>query len=274
VFRNFVVRGSPAEGLFLGASDDVVIANVRVHESAASGILSLGGDRNLFSQVIVHDNVDRPDGGDADGISISSGNGNRIERCIAYRNSDDGVDTWLSTNTLVERCLAFANGRLDGDGNGIKAGGGGARVGTVVRWSVAFGNRANGFDANSGRGVRFEQNTAFGNGGYGYELDDAIARNNLAVDNAAGARSQASTTRLEAGNSWSLGRPVDASVFVSIDPTDSDFLALRRDGLAASAGVPLDDSSLPSDLGAMPVGRDLDDLIGTSVAPFSGAAAP
>lgn len=274
VFRNFVVRSSPSEGLFLGSSHDVVIANVRVHDAAASGILSLGGDRNLFSHVIVHDNVDPPGGGDADGISISSGDGNRIERCVAYRNSDDGVDTWLSTNTIVEHCVAFENGRLDGDGNGFKAGGRGAHVGTVVRRNVAFANRADGFDANSGRGVRFDHNTAFGNGRYGFVLADAIARNNLAVGNESGARPQGSAPREESGNSWNLGRPVDASVFASVDPAAADFLALRRDARVASAGVPLAAAALSPDLGAIPVGRDLGDLIGTPLAPFSAPASP
>ena len=64
-----------------------------------------------------------------------------------------------------------------------------------------------------------------------------------------------------------------ASVFVSVEPTSPDFLALRRDALAASAGVPLDDVSAAPDLGALAVGRDLADLIGTPLAPFSSSAA-
>jgi hypothetical protein len=67
---------------------------------------------------------------------------------------------------------------------------------------------------------------------------------------------------------------VDASVFVSVDPASPDFLALRVDAPVASAGVPLGDGALPPDLGALAVGRDLADLIGTPVAPFSEGAAP
>jgi parallel beta-helix repeat protein len=271
VFRNFVVR---AAGIYLGGSDANVIAHVRVHGSATSGILSLGGDRNVFSHVITHDHLDGNGGGDADGISISSGNGNRIDRCLAYGNSDDGVDTWLSTRTLVERCVAFDNGRRDGDGNGFKAGGRGQFTGTVIRRSIAFDNRSDGFDANSGRNVRFDHATAVGNGRYGFVAEASVARNNLAVGNGDGPYPRRYPAAIEAGNSWSLPRLAAERVFASLDPRDRDFLALRADHPAATSGAPLADGADPPSLGAIPVGRRLEDLLGAPLAALTADAAP
>jgi hypothetical protein len=281
VFRNFEVRDAPAEGIFVGASSDVTVAHVRVSGSAGSGVLVLGGRGNLLSHVIAHDNVDRPDGGDADGISISSGEGHRVERCVVFANSDDGVDTWTSTHTLVERCVAFGNGLLEGDGNGFKLGGRDRRVATVARWNVAFGNRADGFDVNSGRGVRLDHNTAYGNGGYGFEIAAAVARHNLAVGNAGGPQAQGLPALLEQANSWNLAGAGDAAdPFVSTDPADPSFLALADGSFAVGVGARLDASGplaaagagAPVDLGALPRGRTIADLVGISVGPLTQAS--
>lgn len=257
VVRNLVVRNSPTEGIFLMASHDVVISHVRSHHNRASGILSMLGDRNLFAFVVVHDNVDWPFGSNADGISISSGDSNRIDHCVAFANSDDGVDTWLSTNTLVERCLSFDNGRLGGDGNGFKLGGRNQPVGTVVRDSIAFGNRVDGFDYNSGRGVQFDNNTAFGNGRYGFIASDALLRNNLSVANGAGDRVPSERGNVLMGNSWNLG--LGAEVLVSVDPEDAGFLRLVPNGGAVGAGVPLatTEAGRDVDVGALALGQSI-----------------
>lgn len=251
VVRNLVVRNSPSEGIFLMESHDVVISHVRSHHNHTSGILSMMGDRNLFAYVIAHDNVDRPLGGNADGISISSGDHNRIHHCVTFSNSDDGVDTWRSTNTLVERCMSFDNGRLQGDGNGFKLGGSNERVQTVVRDSIAFGNRVDGFDYNSGRGIQLDNNTAFGNGRHGFIASDALLRNNLSVGNGAGDRVSSERGNVSMGNSWTIG--LGAEVFVSTDPADPDFLRLVADSGAVAAGVPLTsaDAGRDVDLGAL-----------------------
>jgi hypothetical protein len=262
LLRNLIVRDSPAEGVLLQNASDVTLSNLRVHGSYYSGITNIGGSRNTFRYVVAHDNVDHASGGDADGISISSGDGHRIERCLVYGNSDDGVDTWRSTGTLVERCVAFDNGRLAGDGNGIKAGGGSEVVRTVVRESVAFGNRANGFDHNSGVDVRFDHNTAYGNGGLGFVAGDSVLRNNLAFGNARGDWTSGPYGNDEVTNSWNLGVAGDA--VVSSDPQDDAFLALHPDGPAADAGTPVGvpyEGEAPH-LGALPESATLTSFLG------------
>lgn len=258
VFRNFVVRNSPMEGIYLSGSHDNVISNVRAHHNYYSGITNSNGDRNLFAYVITHDNRD-DSGGDADGISISSGRDNRVQYCMAYDNSDDGVDTWRSVNTLVEYCVSFRNGFTGGDGNGFKAGSS-MVVYTVVRHSVAFGNRTNGFDFNMGGNVTFDQNTSFGNGGYGFVASSgATVRNNLSFANGAGAWAGDGT---QARNSWNLG--ITVPPFVSTDSTHVDFLSLVPGSPAVDAGIPIGlpfTGSAP-DLGALPLGQTLGSFLG------------
>lgn len=257
VLRNLEVRHSPSEGIFLMESHDVVISHVRTHHNAMSGILSMLGDRNLFAFVISHDNVDRPRGEDADGIGISSGDRNRVSHCVAYGNADDGVDTWRSTNTLIERCISFDNGRLQGDGNGFKLGGGNLTVHTVVRDSIAFNNRVDGFDFNSGRGVQLEHNTAFGNGRHGFVVSDGVLRNNLSVGNGARDRASIERNNVLAGNSWTIA--LGDEVLMSTEPGDASFLRLVPDSAAVRSGVPLtqDDLGRDNHVGALAPGETI-----------------
>jgi parallel beta-helix repeat protein len=259
--RNFVVRNAAGEGLYLANASDNVIANVRSHDNFYSGFTIRNGDRNLLTYVIAHDNYDVGAGGDADGISISAGSGNRIQNCMSYGNSDDGIDTWRSTNTVIEYCAAFRNGfQGSGDGNGFKAGSSGYTVNTVVRHSVAFENRVNGFDFNQGNGVTFDQNTAYGNGAYGFAAGNgATVRNNLAIGNGTPMwMGEVNQQR----NSWNLG--ITSSPFVSTNPASVDFLRLRDGSAAVDAGIDLGrpGDGTPPDLGALPLGQTLSSLLG------------
>lgn len=270
VFRNFVVRNSPGEGIFLMRSHDNVLSHLRLHHNGLSGILNMYGDRNLFTYFVTHDNYDPPYGGDADGISVASGNANRISHCVAYNNSDDGVDTWLSTNSVVEYCVSFDNGWQGGDGNGFKAGGDYRSVNTIVRHSVAFHNKANGFDWNTGSGVTFDHNTAFGNGRYGIVANQATVRNNLSIGNASTAFSGDASASTLLNNSWQLG--ITDGGFVSTDPARDGFLALRPDSRAVNAGAAIGYpfSGAAPDLGALPLGETLATFLGIDLESVTG----
>lgn len=260
VFRNFVVRNSPGEGIYLSSVNNSQFTHLRLHHNAMSGILSMYGNENLFSRFVSHDNFDRPNGGDADGISVSSGNGNRVSNCVTYNNSDDGVDTWLSTNSVVDSCVSFSNGFSGGDGNGFKAGGDNRQVDTVVRRSVAFGNRTSGFTWNSGKGVTLEYNTAFNNGLYGFVANSATERNNLAISNGAGPFSGDPGRNTQVTNSWNLG--LSGNPFVSSEPSDSRFLSLEGASRARGAGT---EFGYGTDLGAIPYGQTLSSYLGINL---------
>jgi parallel beta-helix repeat protein len=270
IFRNFIVRNSPAEGIYLDNADHNQITHVETHDNYWSGITVANSDLNLFAYFISHDNFDPPYGGDADGINVNTGDRNRIDRCIVYDNSDDGVDTWRSTNTLVERCIAFDNGWQGGDGNGIKAGGGNDAY-TIVRNTIAFRNKANGFDHNLARYVTFLNNTGFDNGRYNFVADTTVVlRNNLSY--AAPAGMWGAT---HAYNSWNLD--IDEPQFVSTDPNSPDFLrlAIGSPAIAAGTDVGLPYAGAAPDLGAIPHDSGYTDILGgtlPSTATYDAAA--
>ncbi len=263
VFENFEVRYGPQEGIIVNGGHDNVFRGLDIHGNHYSGILNYLSNRNLYEDIRVYDNYDRYNpygriGDDADGIGISSGTGNVLRRVQAFRNSDDGIDTWRSTYTIVEDSVAWGNGLgTYGNGNGIKAGGNSENVYTIVRRSVAYDNRSHGFDYNSGRYVTFHNNTSFNNGSYAFVAGDTTTlRNNIAYGSSAGLWGASS-----AYNSWDLG--ITDPRFVSTDPSSADFLTLRSDSAAIDAGIDvgLAYQGAAPDLGAMEQGTSYADLL-------------
>ncbi len=257
VFRNFIVRNSPGQGVYLNDSHDNLISHIETYGNGLSGFQIINGNRNTFANVIAYDNYDPENGGgNADGIGISSGRDNVIDRCVVFRNSDDGIDTWRSVNTLVQRCVAFDNGFQGGDGNGIKAGGG-TDARAVVRYSVAFGNRVQGFNYNSGRNVLFENNTAFDNGYWGFIAGNSVLRNNVSYSNSRG-QWQDNGGNTSSSNTWSLS--ISNPQFVSTSPTDEYFLSPASSSPVAGRGS--SSGSGHADLGALPVGETIESFLG------------
>lgn len=263
VFANFEVRNGPRQGIYVinGANDNLFTGLV-VHGNNGSGVQNVNSNRNRYEYLTLYDNFDEVHpsgkaGEDADGIGISSGDRNVISHVLSYRNSDDGIDAWKSTNTLIEYSVSHSNGRgSNGNGNGFKAGGGVDNY-TVVRHSIAYNNKAIGFTSNSGRHITFVNNTAFNNGQYAFLGHNTITfRNNLAVGGTAMV-----TSSTQERNNWNLG--VNDPRFVSTDPASADFLALRPDSAAIDAGVNAGyafSGSAP-DLGALEYGATIASLI-------------
>lgn len=243
VLQNVAVRAARSEGILVLESHAVLLDRLHLYDNYYSGMTTIGGSGNVYRRIVAHHNMDDADGGDSDGISISSGVGHSVEQAIAFANSDDGVDTWLSVDTRLDRVLAFDNGRVEGDGNGIKAGGRNARVDTLVQRSVAFANRASGFVDNTGRGVTFERNTAFANGKAGFAVEGAELVGNVSFEHDGEDVWMGETPRREEENSWNLA--VGSDVLCSLDPAEEGFLALCLE------------PGLPS-MGALHRGEDLE----------------
>ncbi|MGH2332461.1 bacterial Ig-like domain-containing protein, partial [Thermoanaerobacter mathranii] len=122
---------------------------------------------NLILNCTSYDNRD-PSENNADGFAakLTSGEGNVFRGCIAHHNADDGWDLYTKLGTgaigpvLIEGCIAYNNGFLTdgtetkGDGNGFKLGGEGIAVQHIIKNSIAFGNRADGFTSNSNPAVQ------------------------------------------------------------------------------------------------------------------------
>ena len=238
ILRNFVIRNSPGEGVLLISSSHNTFSNLAIHDGQQSGFMNILGSNNLFTHFISYNNFDAndsPSGGNADGISISSGDSNHIEDCVTYNNSDDGIDVWKSTYSLVEHCVTYHNGfQASGDGNGVKAGGP-VTGHALVRNVLSFGNKDAGFTYNNSNGVTFQNNTAFGNDGYGFVISNGTAQNNLAFGNSSGNFGTFGTGNTLQNNSWQLG--IANAGFASTDTSNADFLSLASTSAAIDAGI-------------------------------------
>jgi len=247
--RKLEVRYMGNAGIGIHGSFNIV-EGCESHHNVLSGIEVYGGDwhgshsdyqngYNIIRDNFVHDNSDEgllSNGNSADGIAISSGKFNRVFRNLVYSNSDDGIDTWRSNDTYVAFNIVYDNGKADGDGNGIKAGGNldpaatnGMRA--KIERNISYFNRARGFDYNAGKEVYFEYNTAYRNGTIGFRgADDTVMQFNISAENG----TDVITTGPQTLNSWQFeGEPQ----FLSTDPDSIDFLRPPKDSPFSSIGA-------------------------------------
>ncbi|MCD6499814.1 MAG: right-handed parallel beta-helix repeat-containing protein [Deltaproteobacteria bacterium] len=245
VVRDFEFHGSIRIGVALQHCKDVVLENIYSHDNDGSGIGCVDVQRVSFRFITTSDNFDTAgEGGNADGIAISSGSNNRFFRCVAHDNSDDGFDTWESSGNELVECVAYRNGKgAQGDGNGFKNGGGSAGGGNSIHHCIAFQNRTSGFASNTGSGN--DPNTYFNNTGWNNgERGDFwlvniahVAKNNLAH----GPNGVTVYEMVEdQANSWNTppGITVSDADFLSVDPQDldGDFLRLAPGSPEIDAG--------------------------------------
>jgi hypothetical protein len=238
-FRRIEIRNMPIyAGLWISGHHNL-IEGVHSHHNFGSGIqITRGGSFNVLRNCTVNDNSGAgfldamsANGGNSDGIAISNGDHNRVEHCAAYRNSDDGIDTWRGTNTYVGYSIAAQNGVGGGNGNGFKAGGIAPSRATLVERSLAYQNKQNGFDVNSGIDVRLRYNTAWGNGRAGYfTYGSTVTKACIASTNG---RPVIGGGSFE-DNSWQRAGTVN---FVSIDPSFSNFLVPTPESEMADIGA-------------------------------------
>ena len=272
--------------------DDNILERLHVHDNEAPGIFITSGASNLVLNCDSHNNYDPLEGGgNADGFGCHSTGANNVLRgCRAWWNSDDGFDFINAPGTcLVERSWAFRNGYVPettmgaGNGAGFKSGGFGSppRIPAsgvprhVVRFNLAFRNRAQGFYANHHPGgLDFLNNTAFANAANFDMLVEGGAsthklHNNLAI--APGGDVSRFTGGENTDNSWNLPVTVSAADFLSMaedeamQPRAADgslpaiaFLHLADDSDLVDRGV---DVGLPftgagPDLGAFEQGAE------------------
>ncbi len=132
---------------------------------------------------------------DADGFAakLTVGEGNVFDGCVAHHNADDGWDLYAKVATgpigavTIKNCVAYANGYLEdgtdaGNGNGFKMGGDGLSGHHKLINSIAFWNKAKGFDSNSCPDISVENSTAYNNESYNVAF---YTKNNSNTDFAA-----------------------------------------------------------------------------------------
>ena len=301
IVRNLEFRNSVGSGVVTSASRDEstgnynLFSNLHVHHNhsngiAASGLMRDSGDifvtGNVAEYITAHHNGSTRNGGNsADGIKMSFATDGRISNSLLFKNSDDGMDFYGSTDMLVENSLAWLNGYFfeegdsdpfsdskayeapTGNGHGFKMGSSpsGKRSGNRIINSLAWENKRFGFTFNSAGGIEFINNTSWNNGSGGFAarcFSTTVLRNNLSFG-------ESNTISAEASmcpdgdhpddryNSWNLD--IDDPQFRSTDPDSAGFLSLSSGSPAVDRGVEVGlsfEGSAP-DLGALEVGREI-----------------
>jgi parallel beta-helix repeat protein len=225
------------------------------HNNYNAGLQVYNGNRNTVVRVTSHSNHDAGTGGqNGDGMSVSSGTGNVFRDCHVYNNSDDGLDLWRSARSTIDGCVSHDNGYdTSGNGNGFKIGGYTTDTslgGHTVMNSIAYKNRATGFDWNGGYGANtLYNNTGWSNGAYNFNFGGGahVLRNNISYQGTVNMGSAAD----QSYNSWNLG--ITDPRFVSLDPASSDFMKPATNSSVIDAGtyVGLPYMGAAPDLGAV-----------------------
>jgi len=237
--RGIEVMRMPLQGIYVTGTDNI-LDGVHVHHNALSGIHLLDdynypypygayNSRNIIRNCTVHNNSavgyyfgELANGANSDGIAISSGTDNRIENCLIYSNSDDGIDTWRSTNTYVGYSIVHSNGLGDGEGNGIKAGGDYPSADILVEHNLSYSNTGTGITFNLGRNVQLVNNTTWNNESGYYLGFDTITSNNIAAETW-----KTGGAGKETNNSWQRSGNVS---FISTSASSPDFLVPTSNG--------------------------------------------
>jgi hypothetical protein len=233
-FKGIAITRAGYQGAYVTGSYNT-FENVAFYNNRNSGLeINKGG---AYTTVINADSYQNYDpkklGGMADGFASkqTQGAGNYFYGCRAWNNSDDGFDTYDSTQKVViEKSWAFKNG-IDiwgyggfvGNGNGFKLGGNNVAQNNVITQSVAFGNRVKGFDQNSNTGsVTLYNNVSYKNGinyGFGQTVASGskhIFKNNISLS---GSSADSIANATSSNNSWNTGFSVSSADFQSVELT-------------------------------------------------------
>ncbi|POS71695.1 pectate lyase L [Diaporthe helianthi] len=228
------------------------------------GVYLQDGNNNIFDRISTHDNYEtgfqmqgsisnnkvlyldsymnrdpRKNGESADGFACKegSGTGNIIKGARLWNNVDDGLDLWeFASPITTEDTISWGNGvnrwgftPYEGDGNGYKLGGGSTtKANHIVTNNIAFSNAAKGFTDNKQPGAfTFTCNTAYKNGGVGFQLTGATGvsgtySKNVAALNSGGSTAQAAQVSLKGArsagdNSWDKSAKLTDASFKSVD---------------------------------------------------------
>jgi hypothetical protein len=275
---------------------------LNIHHGFGAGLFiddTNGGGGHLILNCDSHDNYDingsQGDGQNADGFGHhyqTSGATSTFRGCRSWWNSDDGYDfIYQDVPLIVENCWAMGSGYSNygtgnptsGNGNGFKMGGNVTNTRHMVRNSVAWRNKANGFYSNhSTGGHTWYNNTSFQNGtnfnmlsgpsAAPIQLTGALAhilRNNLGYPTKNSNMGGVDT----AFNTWDLNITPKATDFLSITDTTVSGTGQAIEATSLALGPRQADGSLPNiDFLKLAAGSQMIDK-GTNVGlPYVGAA--
>jgi parallel beta-helix repeat protein len=249
VIKGIEIRGAGDNGLLIEGGSNNLIENCTFYKNRDSGLqLSKGASNNTIKNCDSYANADPTDYGDADGFAckMDVGSNNLFTGCRAWLNCDDGWDGYLrGTNDVtnyIENSWAFKNGYFENgtdaganaNGNGFKLGGSDDKTLThniVIKNSLAFGNKAKGFDQNSNPGSISVLNcTAHNNKGLNFRFEKAPASGkSLIIKNCIAYQPtyNINSAAIQENNSWTLNLTLNDSDFLSI--LESETLKPRKE---------------------------------------------
>lgn len=229
-FRGLSVTRAGYQGVYVTGSHNTFV-DCAFHDNRNSGIeINKGGSHTTLIDCDAYRNYDpKKSGSMADGFAPkqTQGPGNRLIRCRAWENSDDGFDAYDSPDSVTfENCWAFRNGvdvwkygGFAGNGNGFKLGGNFRAAHHRVVSCIAFGHPGKGFDQNNNSGgLTLLHNIGYRNArnfGLINSLDAGerhVLKNNISLEGSAEIENA-----VEANNSWNAGFAVAAADFLSVD---------------------------------------------------------
>ena len=231
-FKGIEITRAGYQGAYVTGAHNT-FENCAFYNNRNSGLeINKGGS---YTSVINSDSYKNYDpkkyGSMADGFASkqTQGPGNFFYGCRAWNNSDDGFDTYDSTETVtIVQSWAFLNGvdswgygSFAGNGNGFKLGGNAVIEHNKISQSIAFSNVAKGFDQNNNAGgVTLLNNTSYKNAiNYGFcgsvsSGETHYFRNNVSL---AGTSSDSICNADAKYNSWDSGPAAKTTDFVSLD---------------------------------------------------------
>lgn len=240
--RGLTVTEGPMGGVTVrGTSANVTVEGCTAHHNGRLSDFEGSGFQVVDSAVATFLNCDGHHNQDinnsnADGFrNASTGSGTVFRGCRAWRNIDDGYDTYQGGPSTFEDCWAWENGYDDtltwlGDGNGFKLGGGTFGGGHTVQRCVAWRNPLDGFGENDATlASTLYNNTGWDNGyNYSFWTQANTFRNNISyvTANAIG------TNGTNSHNTWNL----------AVTVTDADFQSMDFSGTTGARGA---DYALP-----------------------------
>lgn len=240
--RKIEVKNMSEAGIAISSSHNTV-EGCTVHNNHYNGIHIVDGANgydapyvngyNTIRDNIVFNNSDvglinipgtpYNDGGNSDGISVSSSKHNTITHNTVYSNSDDGIDTWRSNDAYIAFNLVYDNGKGSGNGNGIKSGSTTDNVTALrarVEHNIVYNNRHRGLNSNGGLDAVLRYNTSYNNGSVGFKTTDNTTVEYNIASNANGD----SQTDIKDGHAFNSWQEEEGVIFISTDPNSVDFL--------------------------------------------------
>jgi hypothetical protein len=241
--------GMLAEGIRLLSGDYNIFESMKFHGIEGTGIgIYNAAEGNLLWHCDSYNNVDPHSGipgNNADGMTVGyiyerAGNErvNTVRGCRSWSNSDDGFDFMDNAGVVViDSCWSFDNGKLSGNGNGFKLGGGteGTPEATAQRTftnCLAFHNKELGFSQNNSMfKMIFYNNVAYGNLGRGWHMgwnNTVITmKNNITYANVSA--NVFLSNEVHDHNTW------DASPAVTV--SGADFVSTDTTGVSGARGT-------------------------------------